>query len=579
MKKTIILSSLAALFLVLGANGASASTVTRSFDNATPSVGSIVTVSLAVDVLAPDDFFIIDEVLPVGWTVTDPGSTPGLIGDTTQAGHIKWAILSGAVSTVLHYTVTVPATALGANVFSGGEFAFNSTPVPVAILGANTLTVPAGLATITVTPNPVTITGLSQQFIAAAADQLGNPFVTTFTWTSSNLALGTVDASGLLAVVGAGNTIITASSGAVSGTASATVQANLTAVSVTPAAHTMLVGQSMTFNAAAVDQFGNAMQPVITWTSSNPLVGTISQAGVFNSLVLGTVTITAASGAISNTAVINIVTDAPAVITILGDNPATVNLAGVYTDAGATALDLVDGDLTASIVTTGLPVDITTVGAKTVTYTVTDSIGNISAMSRTVNVVLPAGFDATLVLNTPNQWTLFSAPKSLSSIQINPADISGSILAFDGATQQFAQITDLNSPELLNPLNAFYVMPNKVSLIGFNFAPAGDPSLISKPLSNGWNLISVNNMGLVTNELSSIQVIENPQSTSPLAGLRTLFVPQTYNSRKSLFADWLANANIDLNANPIIGLPSLILSPYDGYWVNVSGSETLSKIK
>lgn len=573
MKKAIVLSSLAVLFAVLGAEGAFASTVTRSFDNATPAVGSIVTVSLAVDVVAPDTFYIIDEVLPVGWTVTDPGAT----GDITQAGHIKWAVLSGAVSTVLNYTVTVPATALGANVFSG-EFAFDSTPVPVATLGATTLTVPAGLATITVTPNPVTITGLSQQFTAAAVDQAGNPIVITPTWTSSNLAVGTINASGLLTVVGAGNTVITAASGAVSGTASATVQANLTTINVTPVTQSMLVGQNVTFSAAVLDQFGNTMPTAVTWTSSNPLVGTISAAGVFNSLTLGSVTVTAASGLVSGTATVNVVTDAAPVITILGNNPETVNLAGVYADAGATALDAVDGDLTASIVTTGLPIDVTTVGARTVTYTVTDSIGNVATLSRTVNVVLPAGFDATLVLNAPNQWTLFSAPRSLSAIQINPADITGSILTFNGATQQFTQVTDLASPELLNPLNAFYVMPNKVTLIGFTFALAGDPALVSKPLSNGWNLIGVNNAGLAENELSSIQSIANAQSTA-LTGLRTLFVPQTYNGRKSLFADWLVNANIDLNANPIVGLPDLTLSPYDGYWVNISGSETFSKIK
>ena len=52
-----------------------------------------------------------------------------------------------------------------------------------------------------------------------------------------------------------------------------------------------------------------------------------------------------------------------------------------------------DGDLNASIVTTGLPINTTIVGANTVTYTVTDSAGNIATTTRTVDVAdtLPAG--------------------------------------------------------------------------------------------------------------------------------------------------------------------------------------------
>ena len=43
-------------------------------------------------------------------------------------------------------------------------------------------------------------------------------------------------------------------------------------------------------------------------------------------------------------------------ITVLGDNPAFVVEGGVYTDAGATALDFEDGDLTLAIQTDN-PVD------------------------------------------------------------------------------------------------------------------------------------------------------------------------------------------------------------------------------
>ena len=74
------------------------------------------------------------------------------------------------------------------------------------------------------------------------------------------------------------------------------------------------------------------------------------------------------------------------VITILGSNPVSVDKGNTYTDAGATALDSIDGDVTSQIQTTGT-VDTTTVGAYYITYRVSDYAGNIASAIRTVNVV------------------------------------------------------------------------------------------------------------------------------------------------------------------------------------------------
>jgi Bacterial surface protein, Ig-like domain/Bacterial Ig-like domain/GEVED domain len=74
------------------------------------------------------------------------------------------------------------------------------------------------------------------------------------------------------------------------------------------------------------------------------------------------------------------------VITLLGSTPVDIELGTTYVDAGATAVDNIDGDITASIVTVN-PVDINTVGTYTVTYNVTDAAGNLaSEVPRTVNV-------------------------------------------------------------------------------------------------------------------------------------------------------------------------------------------------
>lgn len=78
-------------------------------------------------------------------------------------------------------------------------------------------------------------------------------------------------------------------------------------------------------------------------------------------------------------------TTAP-VITLLGATPVTHAQQAVYTDAGATASDNLDGDITGSIVTVN-PVDVNTVGSYTITYNVDDAAGNSAAqVTRTVNV-------------------------------------------------------------------------------------------------------------------------------------------------------------------------------------------------
>jgi len=76
----------------------------------------------------------------------------------------------------------------------------------------------------------------------------------------------------------------------------------------------------------------------------------------------------------------------PPIITILGNNPTTVECHGTYTDAGATATDNKDGNLTSSIVASN-NVNTTAVGTYTVAYSLRDAAGNAASTTRTVRVV------------------------------------------------------------------------------------------------------------------------------------------------------------------------------------------------
>ena len=97
------------------------------------------------------------------------------------------------------------------------------------------------------------------------------------------------------------------------------------------------------------------------------------------------------------TRTVNVVDAAAPVITMLGTTPVTVIQNGIYSDAGATATDNVDGNITANIVTVST-VNTSIVGTYTVTYNVTDNAGNAAAqVTRTINVI-----DVTIPVITRN---------------------------------------------------------------------------------------------------------------------------------------------------------------------------------
>ncbi len=87
----------------------------------------------------------------------------------------------------------------------------------------------------------------------------------------------------------------------------------------------------------------------------------------------------------------------PPVISLNGSNPVTVIKGATYTDAGATAIDERDGNIT--VTTTG-NVNTNTVGTYTLTYRAVDKAGNVATKSRTVNVQL--GADTTKPVITLN---------------------------------------------------------------------------------------------------------------------------------------------------------------------------------
>ncbi|WP_220682504.1 NosD domain-containing protein [Methanofollis formosanus] len=168
------------------------------------------------------------------------------------------------------------------------------------------------LTTITLDPATTSLTvGDGRQFTATAYDQYGEEIAgTEFTWTSSDTAVATVNATGYVEALTAGTATITAASGEVGGTAEVTVSlapAELTTITLIPATAGMTAGDGQQFTATAYDQYGEEIaETAFTWTSSDTAVATVNATGYVEAVAAGTATITATSGEVSGTAEVTV---------------------------------------------------------------------------------------------------------------------------------------------------------------------------------------------------------------------------------------------------------------------------------
>ncbi|MBN2238680.1 MAG: Ig-like domain-containing protein [Dehalococcoidales bacterium] len=153
----------------------------------------------------------------------------------------------------------------------------------------------------------------NQQFTATAYDSNGDEINgAPVTWTSSVTGVGTIDSDGLFTPVSEGSTIVTATSGSVSQTASVTVipvvEKVLTTISLDPDSVIMYLDQieNVLFTAIGYDQFGDEFSAEYTWSSTIPVVGSINETGLFTGKTEGTTVVSATNGDISQTATVEI---------------------------------------------------------------------------------------------------------------------------------------------------------------------------------------------------------------------------------------------------------------------------------
>jgi len=319
--------------------------------------------------------------LPLQALVQD--GSGGLVPDAS----VTWTVENPAIASVSPAGV-VTALALG------------STQVAASARGKS------GIATITVQKTPVasvvvlpnrvnTGIGSTTKLLATAYDAGQNALPDrAIIWTTSDAAVATVDANGLVTAKAKGTATITASAEGKSGTSEFTVAPGaVSKVLVTPSSVSMLSGDKQQFAASAQDASGTVLTgKTVVWTSNDLQVATVS-GGDVTALAGGSATITATVDGVSGTATVTVAKTPVATVSVA---PATVTV-GSKARLSATVVDAKGNVVTDRVVTWSMPSnsfasidpntgDVTGIAAGSVTATAT-SEGKSGSATVTVTQV------------------------------------------------------------------------------------------------------------------------------------------------------------------------------------------------
>ena len=392
-------------YVIAGAEGRSDTALVTALASAPPPV-TVASVTLSVASFT----------LPVGQAQQLGVVVRDASGNELTDRTVSWSAGNGSVASVSSSGLV---SALGA----GTSYIFASAEgrADTALLTVSPAP-PAPVATVSVSaPSATMPVGATQQLTATLRDAGGNVLGgRVITWSSANAAVATVNASGLVTALASGTATITATSegrsGGVTLTVTAIAQAPVASVSVTPGAATLTVGQTTQLAATTRDASGNVLTGrVITWSSANPAVASVSASGFVTAIGAGTATINAASEGRSGSALITVQAVAPAPVASVTVSPASVTLAaGATQQLSATLRDAAGTILTGRAITwqSSMP-SVATVSASGLATAVSAGNATISATSEgrsgtaSITVSGGGGGGGPIYTNEPAGMTLF----------------------------------------------------------------------------------------------------------------------------------------------------------------------------
>ena len=204
------------------------------------------------------------------------------------------------------------------------------------------ITVSQAAGSITLTPDEANLTalGATVQLSATVLDGSDQPIAgAAVEWSSSDEAVASVSAQGVVTAAGNGSARVTARSGEVSASAEITVSQAAGSITLTPdEANLTALGATVQLRATVLD---GSDQPIagaaVEWSSSDEAVATINDDGLVTAAGNGSARITAKSGEVSASAEIT-VSQAAGSITLTPDQ-ANLTALGATVQLSAAVLD------------------------------------------------------------------------------------------------------------------------------------------------------------------------------------------------------------------------------------------------
>lgn len=269
--------------------------------------------------------------LVVGQNGTLAATALSASGTTISGKTASWSSSTPAVATVSNEGVVTAVTAGSSTVTATIDGKTGSASVTV---------VPPPVASVTVSPATLNLdVGAYATLTATVRDASGAPIPgKSVSWVSSSPAVVTVNPAGTVTAFAEGTAQVTASVDGVSGSATLTVHTVVGSVVVSPAAAALQVGGTVQLAAAPQSSGGTPLpdRPV-TWSSSNPVIATVSTTGLVTAQGIGSATISASSEGKTGTAAITVSPVPVASVTVA---PASQSLpAGNSVQLTATAFD------------------------------------------------------------------------------------------------------------------------------------------------------------------------------------------------------------------------------------------------
>lgn len=213
---------------------------------------------------------------------------------------------------------------------------------------------PGSLATITIAPDPATLTvGRTQAFTASGFDAYGNPLTITPTWSTD---VGAIDPGPTATSVFTAQTTpatgsITATQGAVTGAAVVDIVPSAAAsIELSPATAVTAAGESQAYTVTARDTYGNPWDVTASaGFAISPAAAGLWTNNVYTAEIAGTWTVTATYGGLQDRGTLTVTHAPTATSAVLSPNPYTLE-AGQQVVYSLTALDIYDNswDATAS---------------------------------------------------------------------------------------------------------------------------------------------------------------------------------------------------------------------------------------